>query len=169
MKFMERYDYDKQYIRDHFSNNYYNYVITVTFKRNVKYSEIHPKKAHPMFQSFISKYLDKRCIKYYFAPELDRSGNLHYHGLMLFPCPDNDYDRHYKQYRLVKNYFNRKFGYNFFQRIYSLTEEYEVETIRVGRGWNKVLTTSFDKIWNYVHKDQIEPRKYEFMDRFRQL
>lgn len=144
-----------------YDNGYYNYVVTLTFKPNGVYATTHPRTASIQFAKTFSKYLaKKKGIDYYLVPEMSRNGALHYHGVLF--CKSNDYDRHEKTMKMLKNYAGRIFGRHQIQRIYSLSSEYEAECIQ-NYLRNKTLTTSFEQIWDYIHKDQTDGRRFTFL------
>jgi len=57
----------------------------------------------------------------------------------------------------LKNYIKRNYGWNGFQRIYSLEYPYKTTDMRFH---GKEFTTSFKQIWDYITKDQY---KYPFL------
>lgn len=152
-----------EHIRQKYANGYFNYCVTITFKRDNAFSILHPKKAHDKFKNEFTKYALKKGADFIMFPEISKAGALHYHGLLLFKS--SDYTIHEKMLRLFRNYCSRKYGFHNFQRIYSLFTDYEVADIR-NYIRKRSLTTSFERIFNYITKDHYPNVVYGFLNYF---
>lgn len=144
-------------IREKYDVGYYNYCLTVTFKSDIDYAVLHPKKACERFGVEFSRYLKKRSCKYVMFPEISTEGMLHYHGIIMFKSVD--YAEHEKTLKLFRNWLNRKFGRNQCQRMFSLRDPYKVACMRTYLR-TKEFWTSFESIWRYITKDR---NKFPFL------
>lgn len=140
---------NRKYITTAFINGYYNYSFVITFKPDSNFARLHPAKAHRLFEASFNKYLKRHTtIKYIIFGELSQQGSYHLHGLLF--DKESDYDKHESRLRLIKNFLNRNYGWQGFQRIYSLTDPYKTTDQRFR---NKQYTTTFEQIWDYITKD----------------
>ncbi len=146
-----------QYLRSKYSSGFFAYCVTITFKPDVCFEKEHPRKASEAFRTVFEKYTRGRRVDYYLWPELSRSGHLHYHGLLFFMS--DDYDKHERELRVIRNYFNRRFGRHQCQRIYNLYAPYRTECIST-LFRRRMLTTTFEAIVRYSSKDS---QKYKFL------
>lgn len=138
-------------IRDRFSVGYITYVVTVTFKPETDYSKLHPKRAHGLFSSRFEKYCCRKSVRYYMVPEIGKNGDYHLHGLVIFNVENNV--AHEKKVRLFRNYMNRMFGRNFWQRVHNYESSY-IEYAAWDFKRMRPLRTSYDDIWRYIHKER---------------
>lgn len=152
-------DEQYQHIINTYQNGYYIYSFVINFKLNSCYDDLHPSKAHKQFKETFEKYFKQhRTIKYICFAELSPQGKYHIHGIIFDKTAD--YDEHDKRLRNIRNRFRRLYGWNGFQRIYSLTDPYKTTDLRFA---NKTFSTTFLKIWTYITK---QIKWYSFLKPF---
>lgn len=137
-----------------FSNGYFGYCLTITFKPNSDYALLHPKEAHQRFRTHFTKYAKKHGFTGIMFPELSVNGLFHYHGLIF---QKGKYEEHEKSLRLFRNYINRNYGRHSCQFIKEYYTDYST-SVFTRKGL--LRSTSFTKIWDYISKDQ---SKYQFL------
>lgn len=157
---MDEFDSAKDRIKRVYANGWFTFTITITFKPHLSYHSLHPKTAHENFKQVFSSYTNKRGIRFYLCPELSTNGALHYHGFVMFK--GGNYDKFEKTYKLFRNWLSRKFGRSFCQRVYSFHEPYKAENIKSMYHKHESYT-SYDKIWKYIHKEQVVSKRFAFM------
>lgn len=146
-------DLDKlyKYFVQHYANGYYCYSFVISPKPDGPYDSIHPAKAHRKLESTFKKYvLRVKGFSYIIFAELSQQGKYHVHGLMFHKCDAEHYSDHEKMMKNLRNWLRRTFGWNGFQRIFSLTDPYKTTDVRFLK---RELTTTFEKVWTYITKD----------------